>query len=416
MAKLVGAILLVCALATGLWYMLSEDSNYSNNAQANTTQSGMFGRGLYANNGAWKPGQEADPEYQIRFPIDHAEHTNFDIEWWYLTANLRDKNNKVYGLQWTLFRFRNPSESALTEASDKTPSWNNQQIYMAHASVHSIDNHWFGEKFARGGVGNAGVLGANNTSNNQQAFSLFIDNWRWENNKLNDSEKMNNQGLLPATLAFNIPLIKTEASGQPNEHLEINLQLNQSGPYVFHGENGFSIKSGEQQHASHYYSAPFIDVSGTFTMRGPDGQPASTKTISGQAWFDQEWTSQLLDSQTAGWDWISLHLDDGSKLMAFRMRLNDQDDYITGSLISPNGELRTLLPADISLIPKKFVTVNDKNLPLTWQLSIPSSNIEIEVSTIKEGQWNPSFLSYYEGMVAVSGTHNGEGFLELTGY
>ncbi|MEQ3652637.1 MAG: lipocalin family protein, partial [Glaciecola sp.] len=30
--------------------------------------------------------------------------------------------------------------------------------------------------------------------------------------------------------------------------------------------------------------------------------------------------------------------------------------------------------------------------------------------------WNPALFPYYEGAVNISGSHSGEGFLELTGY
>ncbi len=363
---------------------------------------GVFGRGIYNADSVLELGQKANPNYTITLPLDHVEHTRFDIEWWYLTANLLDQEGNNYGLQWTLFRFRNP----IAQKQDDKPrsTWHNNQVYMAHASVHSMQHHWFGEKFARGGVGNAGVIAS--------PFSLFIDDWKWQNNQAG-------KDLLPAQLNFDVPNNALQMSTRNDDVLgiSVNLLLKQSGPYVLHGKNGYSIKSGNSQHASHYYSAPFIDVSGKLIF--DDDKSISGKRevkVSGEAWFDQEWTSQLLDTQTAGWDWMSLHLNDGSKLMAFRMRLKGQDDYVTGSLISPNGQLRTLSPKDISLTPIQYKTVNSKELPLTWQVKIPSSSIDIRVEAIKNAQWNPAFVSYYEGMVGIKGTHQGRGFLELTGY
>ncbi|SIS69403.1 lipocalin-like domain-containing protein [Neptunomonas antarctica] len=367
---------------------------------------GLFGRGLYNADSALEPGQKADPDYIITLPLDHAEHTRFDIEWWYLTANLHDQQGNNYGLQWTLFRFRSPA--AKTQDDKPESSWHNNQVYMAHASVHSMKNHWFGEKFARGGVGNAGVIAS--------PFSLFIDGWKWQNNQAG-------KNLLPAQLSFDVPInepinaLQMSTKNDESPVISVNLLLKQSGPYVFHGENGYSIKSGNRQHASHYYSNPFIEVSGKLIF--DDDKSISGKRdvkITGEAWFDQEWTSQLLDTQTLGWDWMSLHLNDGSKLMAFRMRLKGQNDYVTGSLISPNGQLRTLSPADISLTPIQYKTVNAKELPLAWQVQIPSAGIYIEVEALKKEQWNPALVSYYEGMVGIKGTHQGRGFLELTGY
>ena len=41
---------------------------------------------------------------QLAFPLDHGAHPDYRIEWWYLTANLKDENGADLGLQWTLFR------------------------------------------------------------------------------------------------------------------------------------------------------------------------------------------------------------------------------------------------------------------------------------------------------------------------
>ncbi len=40
----------------------------------------------------------------LTFPADHGPHPQFRIEWWYVTANLRDKDGTPYGAQWTVFR------------------------------------------------------------------------------------------------------------------------------------------------------------------------------------------------------------------------------------------------------------------------------------------------------------------------
>ena len=113
------------------------------------------------------------------------------------------------------------------------------------------------------------------------------------------------------------------------------------------------------------YRAPFIDIDGTFTiseeLKAPDLKPNQNSNrstnlslneldrqiaVKGNAWFDQEWTSQLFDKTTLGWDWFSLHLDNGDKIMAFRMRLQGQPDYITGTYIKADGSTTTLMPSD----------------------------------------------------------------------
>ena len=385
------------------------------------TQANMsvFGRNVYEQNDdsnnalASNMGKKADPDYRMSFPQDHGTHDQFDIEWWYLTANLQDEAGDPYGLQWTLFRFKNSRpRSSQAEGNNSSSSlknspitlnestvsldkkWHNDQIYMAHASIHSLDTHWFSEKFARGGVGNAGLT--------VLPLNLFIDDWQWLNSD-------GDTGLFPSTLTFSA----TDTS-KPNAEASATFTLNQTGPLVQHGDNGFSVKSNSG-HASHYYSAPFISIEGELTQAIDTVTTAPIK-LKGQAWFDKEWTSQLLDTGTQGWDWLSLHLDDGNKIMAFRMRLKNQDDYVTGSYITSTGEQITLQPGDLTLQPVSVKKVDGRQLPLIWKLMIPSKKIDLTISTLKDKQWNNAAVPYYEGMVKIEGSHGGVGFLELTGY
>ena len=47
-----------------------------------------------------------EPGRALVFPEDHGAHPEFRIEWWYLTANLKDESGADLGLQWTLFPLR----------------------------------------------------------------------------------------------------------------------------------------------------------------------------------------------------------------------------------------------------------------------------------------------------------------------
>ena len=417
MAKLnkkIVSLSLVGVFLLGTYFVVT--SQIALKTQANMS---VFGRNVYEQNDdsnnalASNMGKKADPDYRMSFPQDHGTHDQFDIEWWYLTANLQDEAGDPYGLQWTLFRFKNSRpRSSQAEGNNSSSSlknspvmlnestvsldkkWHNDQIYMAHASIHSLDTHWFSEKFARGGVGNAGLT--------VLPLNLFIDDWQWLNSD-------GDTGLFPSTLTFSA----TDTS-KPNAEASATFTLNQTGPLVQHGDNGFSVKSNNG-HASHYYSAPFISIEGELTQAIDTVTTAPIK-LKGQAWFDKEWTSQLLDTGTQGWDWLSLHLDDGNKIMAFRMRLKNQDDYVTGSYITSTGEQIALQPGDLTLQPVSVKKVDGRQLPLIWKLIIPSKKIDLTISTLKDKQWNNAAVPYYEGMVKIEGSHGGVGFLELTGY
>ncbi len=159
--------------------------------------------------------------------------------------------------------------------------------------------------------------------------------------------------------------------------------------------------------------------------------------VKGNGWFDHEWTSHLANNQAMGWDWFSLHLSDGSKLMAFRMHAANQSEkvrkdndkrgenhvnevYITASYIAENGNKETLSQDDISISPLKNETIQRENsrhvVPSHWQIKIPSKDIDVTISAFKKDQWNDSVFPYYEGRVEVKGSHSGSGFMELTGY
>src|SRR6266516_205383 len=103
------------------------------------------------------------PGKRFAFPADHGPHPEFRIEWWYVTANLKDTSGAAYGAQWTLFRQAARSGAALE-------GWANQQVWMGHAAVTSASTHRSTEIFARGGVGQAGVEAA--------PFQAWIDNWQ----------------------------------------------------------------------------------------------------------------------------------------------------------------------------------------------------------------------------------------------
>jgi predicted secreted hydrolase len=377
MAKLKAVKLLpIYVLLAGLTQLLSCTPSAPDKAQ----RGGLFSELLLS-----QQGKVADPNYVISLPEDHLPHPQFNLEWWYLTANLRDQNGLQFAYQWTLFRF-NTGRSA--------NNWDDGQTYMAHASLHTPDKHFFAERFARGGVGNAGVSSA--------PLRLFLDDWLWQADEL-----QNVAALFPSTITSTI--VNADPKDQA-QRAEINLQLSSERPFVKHGQNGFSIKTASGSHASHYYSQPNIQVSGSAVINGFAHQ------LTGKGWFDHEWSSQLLDASVLGWDWFSLHLDDGAKIMAFRMRLIDENDYITGSYIQPNGTKIHLSSQQLSLVPQQETAIDGALYPLHWHLQLPDKKITLNIQAAKTKQINPGRFSYYEGAVSISGSHSGNGFMELTGY
>ena len=83
---------------------------------------------------------------------------------------------------------------------------------------------------------------------------------------------------------------------------------------MLNGDSGFSRKGPEAQSASYYYSLPHLKSPVSIVRRDQPDQ------VTGEAWLDHEWSSEYLDAEAVGWDWIGVNLDDGAALMAFRIR------------------------------------------------------------------------------------------------
>lgn len=318
-------------------------------------------------------GRMVTPELRVSFPLDHGTHDDFSVEWWYLTANLRDESGSLYPMQWTLFRFLGESEPN---------PWAGQQQFMAHSKLSSPDNRWFEERFARGNVGNAGITSS--------PFGVYLDDWVWRSH----SNKP-----FPSELSFSF-----------GDNTHVNLSLSAEGPFVLHGQNGYSRKLRKGDQASMYYSQPFIHMSGHISIQG------EAIPVEGPGWFDHEWTSQYLQQDTQGWDWFSLHLDNGSKIMLFNMRHSGEEDFWSGSYIQPDGTKIHLSEQDIEATVVEKYQVANRSLPLSWTFVLPRFGLEFDTRTVKKDQWNNGLFSYYEGAIEVNGSVSGVGFMELTGY
>jgi predicted secreted hydrolase len=311
----------------------------------------------------------------LRFPQDFGAHADYRIEWWYVTANLRDAAGTRYGVQWTLFR------QALAPGAEGE-GFANQQVWMGHAALTSANTHRFSEKLGRGGIGQAGVTAS--------PFKAWIDDWSF-------ASVAGTDGLASAMLT---------AAG---DDFSYALSLKSEHAPVLQGDAGYSRKS-ERGQASYYYSQPYFEVSGTLTL---DGRNIA---VSGQAWMDREWSSQPLASDQKGWDWFSLHLPGGEKLMLFQLRDQAGGAFRSGSWIGADGAVTTLGGDDIVLVPRDRRTVAGRDMPVAWTVEVKSRGLKIETTPLNGASWMGTAFPYWEGPVSFAGSHAGEGYLEMTGY
>jgi predicted secreted hydrolase len=308
------------------------------------------------------------PDRVLEFPVDHGAHPEFRIEWWYLTANMTGPDGTPYGLQWTLFR------SAL--APRDGDGWDTPQLWMGHAAVTTPTAHHVAERLARGGIGQAGVTAS--------PFAAWIDEW--------------------AMTGPNLGALRLTASG-PDFSYDVGLQA--SGPLILHGQNGYSVKSGQGQ-ASHYYSQPAFDLSGTVML--PDG----SVSVTGTAWLDREWSSQPLAQDQTGWDWFSLSFESGDKLMGFVLR--GKADYTSATWIGADSTVTAFPDGEFQALPQEWNDVAGRSVPVVWKVSLPDRGVDITVQALNRNAWMETSVRYWEGPVTIAGSHAGVGYLEMTGY
>ncbi len=309
------------------------------------------------------------PNPTFDFPADHGPHPDYRIEWWYLTANLTAEDGTPYGLQWTLFR------SAL--APDPGDGWQAPQLWMGHAAVTTPDTHYVTERLARGGIGQAGVTA--------EPFEAWIDDW---------------------ALQGDWTTLQMTASGPDFAY---DMTLTAQGPLIFHGDAGYSVKSAAGQ-ASYYYSQPFFAIEGTLQL------PNGDIPVTGNAWLDREWSSQPLSDNQTGWDWFSLSFDDGNKLMGFRLQQTDGNNYTSATWITPDGQTTAYPDGAFSAAPLDTHNTAGRDVPIRWQVQLPAKDVNVTVEAINADAWMATSIPYWEGPVTVTGSHTGQGYLEMTGY
>ncbi|WDE06321.1 carotenoid 1,2-hydratase [Thalassomonas viridans] len=307
--------------------------------------------------------QQVSRQYKVQLPEDHWPHPLFQHEWWYLNALLTTHQGQQLSAQWTLFR-----------TAHKKRHW-----YFAHAALADTQSHSSAFRQGRREFENVAI--------NHYPFSAVIDDWSWQSS----SE------LLPATVTF----------GEPGKAgWQAILTLTSANPFFLQGEQGYNPRHHEEDIASYYYSHPFIQVTGKIWWQGRWQQ------VSGDAWFDREWGSKMLTTDQLGWDWFSLRLEHDTRLMVYRLRSN-KEDFISGSLMSRNGEIKPLEAADIRLSSEHNP---GQRYPDAFTLTIPDQGIDVRIETLNRQQVLSFGIEYFEGMVSFHGSHRGKGFLEMTGY
>lgn len=321
------------------------------------------------------------PGRAIEFPSDHGSHPNFRTEWWYVTGWLSTEAGENLGFQVTFFR----TKPAIDE---RNPSaFTPRQLLIAHCAVSdpARGRLWQDQRIRRVGLGLAEASVGDT--------DVWIDRW---------------------TLKRESDIYRVRIDAQD---FSLNLHLTPKQPPLLNGVAGLSRKGPAPQAASYYYSLPHIEVSGSIARGGRETR------VSGEAWLDHEWSSEYLDDQAAGWDWIGINLDDGSALMAFRIRgINGETRWAGATQRDPQGTVQVFDPTQVSFAPARTWRSSRTGIQYPVSVRVRVGPRELELQPLIEDQESDTRLSsgaiYWEGAVRAYEEQRlvGRGYLELTGY
>lgn len=318
-----------------------------------------------------------EPGHQLLFPQDHGEHPEFKTEWWYFTGNLQDQAGHEYGYQLTIFR----TAATLPEAPNSS-AWTASDVLMGHFAVSDSESKSFHsfERLARRALGLSGIEPA--------ARRIWLEDWEIRRLEEGDWQLKARQ-----------------------KDVAIELSLHPQKPVVLQGDRGYSRKGPQSHHGSYYASLTRLQTRGVVSLDGQEHR------VEGLSWFDHEWSSEALAEGLVGWDWFSLHLDDGRDLMLYLLRYKDgrSEPASSGSLVDARGEKTHLDLDDFQVkVLDYHRSPRGVNYPSRWSVTV--GEIKLEIEPLLLDQEMDTTVAYWEGAVKVSGTQNGRGFVEMTGY
>ncbi len=315
------------------------------------------------------------------FPRDHGAHPDFRIEWWYFTGWLATAAAQPCGFQVTFFRIR-------TATNQDNPSrFAPRQLLVAHAAVSdsAAGKIRHSERAGRAGVGAARYDAAGGR--------IALGGWQLDRN---------GDGWHTTVVSQNVWL---------------DLAFKATQPVWLQGEGGYSRKGAHAAQASYYYSVPQLHVSGTARLAG------AAQAVTGRAWMDHEWSSELLDARAVGWDWIGVNLADGGALMAYRIR--DQDGrqlYAHAATRTADGTVAKFVAGEVEFVPRRRWTSPLTQASYPVEITVKTGHIVWTLVPLIDDQEVDARRSvgaaYWEGAVSVlrEGRAAGRGYLEMTGY
>lgn len=308
----------------------------------------------------------------IDFPKDESPHRDM-IEWWYWTGHVDDEDGNRFGFEVTFF---------YGAALFGIPAW------MINVAVLDV---------ATGEHTEAVWLDLHDADEDPEVLNL----WSRDASVLRGADGVYH--ISASTGAHTIELTLTDTQGP-----------------TYHGSNG-SIRMSSRTADSFYYSRMRLAAEGRM------GRGETTVPVTGEGWMDHQW-GNFVPFVLIGWDWYSVQLDDGTELMFFIFRGDENDpsvvDMASGTFVDANTDQWPLVEGDVIVEPLDEWTspTTGATYPQDWRLRVPKLDLDLMLTSVMDDaeMVNPMW-NYWEGLIEIEGTRGGEavggaGFVELSGY
>jgi predicted secreted hydrolase len=290
---------------------------------------------------------------KVQLPRDHYGHAS-GIEWWYFTGLLKGSDGKRYSTFFTVFA--------------------SQGIALPVSQVVDLET--------------GAIVGHTETAGPAKISSTGLD------------VRLPQGSLRYAKGAWRF--------GTTSPGYGIDVTATPRKPYVLHGKDGYIKQSSAG--LSGYYSNTRLAATGTLTTA------AGAVKLSGQMWLDHQWGNFQASIAALNWDWFSCRFDDRTELMLYTFRGPDGSrlaQYRNGTFVRKDGRSVGLAAFDVAAGERLFDGAG-RTWPLDWRLTVPSQNIDVQLTSPVEDQLVRGTLlpTFFEGVAFATGSHTGTCFVE----
>lgn len=161
---------------------------------------------------------------------------------------------------------------------------------------------------------------------------------------------------------------------------------------------------------TYYYSRPRMLAVGDLRRGG------QRERVEGDVWFDRQY-GHLSSALLEGWQWFSLHLDDGAQLMIFRFNREARERFAV--LVDAEGRARPLGPDEVhvEVLARWHSPRSGIAYPCAWRVRTDLHDLELHTPVRAQEMNGAAWLGpvYWEGACTVRGSHRGVAYVELLG-